>query len=175
MLSAASHYQRPLSSGAQSFPPAPASEAPVGQPVHKVEGFKQTCGEAKFSSDLTPSLASSSLFAAPVLATEVGKVLTKIDASKALATAGVVDFVCAADLQLLGARNQVLNTPYLVFAEANTPTQCVGQIVGMTPIFFQRFILLGFETWVCLVFEIKACLWPRLPRLQFAVPRRMFK
>ena len=131
MLSAIPHYKRPLSSGEATYPAAPSSEAPVGEPVHKVEGYKQATGEARFTSDLSPAQASTSFFAAPVLANKVGQLLVKIDASKALATPGVVDFVCAEDLQALGGRNQVMKSPYLVFAETSKPTQCIGQIVGM--------------------------------------------
>jgi hypothetical protein len=52
LLSAVGHYKRALSSGVETTKAAPRGEAPVGLPIHKLEGLQQSMGEAKFTSDL---------------------------------------------------------------------------------------------------------------------------
>ena len=47
-LSAAAHYERPISTGKPSFSPPPASfapEAPLGEPIKKIEGPLQASRE----------------------------------------------------------------------------------------------------------------------------------
>ncbi len=120
-----------MSSGSRTFSSPPISEEPVGLPVEKVEAALQASGEVRFTSDLAFGELASTLFAAPVLVDRANALIVSLDASAALACPGVQAFISAADLQALGANNQIPNSPYLVFATSEAPTQCVGQFVGL--------------------------------------------
>ena len=53
------------------------------------------------------------LYGAPVMCTQLKQVVTSIDASTALGVTGVVRFISAADLKLIGAANKVEKTHIL--------------------------------------------------------------
>ncbi|XP_011705500.1 PREDICTED: xanthine dehydrogenase/oxidase-like, partial [Wasmannia auropunctata] len=79
--------KRGLSSGTQDFD-ADKTLWPVNKPMPKLDAIKQTSGEAQYCNDLPPY--PREVFCAFVL-TKVGNgMIDSIDASKALATKGVV-------------------------------------------------------------------------------------
>eukprot|EP00005_Dracoamoeba_jomungandri_P003978 CAMPEP_0174259192 /NCGR_PEP_ID=MMETSP0439-20130205/8049_1 /TAXON_ID=0 /ORGANISM="Stereomyxa ramosa, Strain Chinc5" /LENGTH=1426 /DNA_ID=CAMNT_0015342987 /DNA_START=78 /DNA_END=4358 /DNA_ORIENTATION=+ len=88
-------YDRPISSGAQSFTPD-ESEYPVSKPTIKAEAYMQTSGDAEYIGDI--STPSDSLYAAFVLTTVGAGTIESIDADGALACEGVEAFISAADL-----------------------------------------------------------------------------
>jgi hypothetical protein len=132
LLSAATTFERAISGGTQTFPTtgaARAAEAPVGQAVHKMEGPAQAAGLIHYTSDQT--LASAvALFGAPVLSTKSKAMIASIDASVALATAGVTSFVSAADIAKLGGKNNVSTVFGSGEVFATTPP-AYGVMVGM--------------------------------------------
>ena len=130
--SAAAHYERPVSAGAPSFSPPPASfprEKPVGEPIAKLEGGEQAAGEVQYTGDL-PRPAGT-LFGAPATVGpgDVGKTVSSIDASAALGMAGVSAFVSAKDIADIGGSNSI--GAYEVFATSASATSHVGQFVGL--------------------------------------------
>jgi xanthine dehydrogenase/oxidase len=102
LVSAATPYQRPISSGVQVFSSDP-SEAPVDQPIPKLAGLIQCAGEARYSND-QPQLPGT-LYAAYAVSTEASAALVSIDASEALALPGVVAFVSARSIADIGGTN----------------------------------------------------------------------
>jgi xanthine dehydrogenase/oxidase len=102
LVSAATPYQRPVSSGVQVFSSDP-SEAPVDQPIPKLAGLIQCAGEAKYSND--QPLLPGTLYAAYAVSTEASAALVSIDASEALALPGVVAFVSARSIADIGGTN----------------------------------------------------------------------
>jgi xanthine dehydrogenase molybdopterin-binding subunit B/xanthine dehydrogenase iron-sulfur cluster and FAD-binding subunit A len=129
-LSAATFYQREISSGTQSYPTTGREdEAPLGLAVHKVEGGLQSAGLVKFTSDLAPS-AAVSLFGGYVLADKARVAIASIDASAALAMPGVKSFISAKDVAAVGGTNSISTSTGTSPIFATTPS-FVGQVVGM--------------------------------------------
>eukprot|EP00041_Stephanoeca_diplocostata_P004415 m.44741 g.44741 ORF g.44741 m.44741 type:complete len:1384 (+) comp15101_c0_seq3:127-4278(+) len=129
LVSATQHYKRPAAAaGTRTFPPPPASEAPVGEAIPKVEGLAQCAGATQYTSDTT--LPPGCLFAAPVLAKAVpGSKITAVDASAALQLPGVKGFVTANDARAIGASNTVTSDEHIVFATDDV--KFYGQLVGL--------------------------------------------
>eukprot|EP00930_Biecheleria_cincta_P068850 TRINITY_DN56680_c0_g1_i1.p1 TRINITY_DN56680_c0_g1~~TRINITY_DN56680_c0_g1_i1.p1 ORF type:complete len:1302 (-),score=213.26 TRINITY_DN56680_c0_g1_i1:12-3371(-) len=123
--SASLDYQRPASTGKQVFE-ADDSEAPVGQPIAKIEGAIQASGQAKFTGDMP--LPPGAVFAQAVAATRLG-IIESIDASAAFEVDGVVGFISADTVEEIGANNSLNGTPQYIFAAGTT--KYVGQIVGL--------------------------------------------
>lgn len=122
-------YKRPISSGAEVFTPD-ASEAPVGQPIPKIESAMQTTGEAKYIDDIT--LPPNGLWASFVYSTIALGSIESIDASPALSLPGVVQFISAADIaKLKGGVNDCGSFPgdEEVFATKDITT--CGQSIGL--------------------------------------------
>eukprot|EP01061_Rhynchopus_euleeides_P029769 TRINITY_DN4919_c2_g1_i1.p2 TRINITY_DN4919_c2_g1~~TRINITY_DN4919_c2_g1_i1.p2 ORF type:complete len:1271 (+),score=571.16 TRINITY_DN4919_c2_g1_i1:109-3813(+) len=86
--------QKGMTSGKQTFD-EDSSVAPLNIPLPKVDGLKQTTGEAEYIQNI--SLAANTLHAAPLLATKIGAFT--LDASKILAkVAGYRGLVLAKDV-----------------------------------------------------------------------------
>ncbi|XP_050093113.1 uncharacterized protein LOC126576069 [Anopheles aquasalis] len=132
---------RPLSHGIQSFDTYP-SNWPLTQALPKLEAFHQTAGEAIYLDDLPPR--PDELAAAFVLATKARCNITAIDASPALALAGVIGFYSFADLPglndfgaLKGSTNSTYpfdNNPQIIFCEGRAlyHGQPIGVVVANT-------------------------------------------
>jgi len=125
LLSAAKGFDRPMSKGFQTFQADPA-DAPIGQAIMKVEAPKLAAGEVKFAADWP--CPPRTTYAAPVLATQLGK-LVSIDASSALKLPDVVGFVSADDISKMKGKNSLPLTAYQIFASGNI--QHVGQMIGV--------------------------------------------
>jgi len=135
-LSAAAHYERPISAGQPSFPPLPAgfeAESPLGDPIEKVEGAVQASGEVLYTADLPKP--SDTLHAAPAVVGpgDVGKTIVSIDASAATAVPGVFGFIAAEDVASVGASNFVAVGAAMPLGHifAAGVTEYVGQFVGL--------------------------------------------
>lgn len=94
--SAGESYVRAVSSGTQAFKTELSDDHPGKTPQPKYEAREQASGEVLYTDDLP---ASRPAYAAFVMSTGSAPALvTNIDASAALAMAGVIDFVGAADI-----------------------------------------------------------------------------
>lgn len=133
--SACGHYQRAVSQASQHMDhSAPAQEAPLGSSVHKVEGLAQASGETRYTADLVATAdvvpaGEEVLWGAPVLCTKLKQAVTQIDATKALSVPGVVRFISAADLKVIGAANMIGS--YQLFIPAQKLCDFVGQYIGL--------------------------------------------
>ena len=128
LVSAFTRFERPISSGTETYDrPSSNEDAPIHDPVHKIDALKQTAGEISYTSDQT--LPSGTLFGVPLLADRSGAVVKSIDTSDAMKMPGVVRFVSAVDLSSIGATNAIGN--YTIFADSSTAVKHVGQICGV--------------------------------------------
>jgi xanthine dehydrogenase/oxidase len=128
LVSAAGHFERPVSSGVQAFVPDP-SEAPVSDPIPKLSGILQTSGEAKYSND--EPIRPGTVFAAYVMSSQPVGTIQSIDASAALAVHGVVAFFSASDIARLGGVNSCGMFPGDEEVWASTSVGYVGQPIGI--------------------------------------------
>ena len=87
---------RPASASTQTYPSA-TPYAPVGEAIPKLSALQQVAGEAKYVSDISET---AMLHAAPVASTKALAVVSKLDASAALAAypGQVVAFITAKDI-----------------------------------------------------------------------------
>jgi xanthine dehydrogenase/oxidase len=95
LQSAAAPPARPISGGSEIYTPDP-SEAPVSEPVTKIEAYLQTSGEARYTDD--EPLPAGTLHGALVFSTKALGTVLSIDTSKAMALPGVVDVLTAQDV-----------------------------------------------------------------------------
>lgn len=96
LVSAAATYERPVSSGSQSYDTNPI-EYPASQYMPKLDGIYQTSGEAQYVDD--SDHIEGTLYAAMVLSTNANASIAAIDVSEAMKIEGVVDFVSANDIK----------------------------------------------------------------------------
>ena len=127
LTSAVLPWVMPVSRGVELFvPPRGAnSEAPVGKPVHKLEGKIQATGEAKYPSDET--MPPQGLYGAIVYSTQCAKKLVYLDVSAALQLPGVVKVLTAADIP---GENVGNGCPYL-FVPVGELVETVGAQLGV--------------------------------------------
>ncbi|XP_048090843.1 aldehyde oxidase 5 isoform X1 [Alosa alosa] len=104
---------------------AQSSKDPVGRPRMHQASYQQATGEAQYYDDIPP--VRGELFVSMVTSTKAHAKILSIDASDALATPGVVTFICAADVPGQNRRLWFNNVEEL-FAEEEVV--CVGQIIG---------------------------------------------
>lgn len=136
LVSATTYYERPVSSGKQSYPEGPPGEAPLGQPVHKLEGLMQATGQVQYTSEVFRP--PNTVFGAGVLATKQGVIVTAIDPSAALAIKGVVGFVSAKDIKDMGVANSCGGYEVFVSGTVSWIGQFVGLVVASSSAIAQR-------------------------------------
>ncbi|XP_075976857.1 uncharacterized protein LOC142977055 [Anticarsia gemmatalis] len=135
------HESRGLSSAKQTYTTDP-SLYPVNQPITKAEALYQCAGEALYTDDI-PAMKNE-VYAAFVLSTVALGTIVKIDASKALALDGVIEFYTAkdipglnsftpADSMLYGANEEILCDGNVKFYH-----QPIGIIVAETQVLADR-------------------------------------
>jgi len=127
--SAGEEYVRPISSGKQTFE-VNHENAPISEPVRKVEAIMQTAGEACYVVDKEVSVGT--LFAVFVMAKTCNAKLKSIDWSKALAAPGVWRVVTGEDLP--GVNNFMPaddRDPERLFVKLGETIDYIGQAVGV--------------------------------------------
>jgi xanthine dehydrogenase/oxidase len=122
------HAPRPISGGTSSFKANP-STAPLSMPVTKLEAYSQCTGEATYTDDIPERVGE--LNAAYVYSDVSCGVISRIDASAALAMAGVVDFLSAKDVTASGCTNECGAFPGDEEIFASTHVYCAGQAIGL--------------------------------------------
>lgn len=125
LRSAATEFERPKSEGYQEYV-VDSAEAPLGEPFEKIEGRIQASGEAKYTGDM--DWPANTVVAHAVVADRVG-VLAGFNVAAALDVDGVVDFISAETVALIGANNEVTGSPFQIFGAGLT--KHVGQILGV--------------------------------------------
>ncbi|CAH1116797.1 unnamed protein product [Phaedon cochleariae] len=89
--------QRPVSSGIQEYGRPNKDKWPLTEPIHKLEGYAQTSGQAKYVDDMPDQ--PNQLYAAFVTAeASANSLIVSVDASLALKTKGVVRFLDKRDI-----------------------------------------------------------------------------
>lgn len=125
-LSACKPYERPVSTGSQSFESVPAgSSAVVGRSLPHTSAQLQVSGEAKYLDDRRSS--GQLLHAALVTSREPSARLLGVDAKRALAVPGVRAFLSAKDIRGENAVGHVGDEELFASKEVH----CVGQLIGI--------------------------------------------
>ncbi|KAK7099380.1 uncharacterized protein [Littorina saxatilis] len=89
------NLNRPVSSGVQTYDTV-KQDWPLDEPMTKLDAAYQACGEAKYLDDLP--LVQGELHAAFVISNQGNATITYMDATAALAMAGVQKFITASDI-----------------------------------------------------------------------------
>ncbi|OXA54699.1 Xanthine dehydrogenase [Folsomia candida] len=113
-------------SGKQTFE-SDQKEWPLYQPIPKLEADVQASGEAEYINDIRPEFGD--LFGAFVVTTVANATISSIDASEALMTPGVVNFLQAKDIP--GPNNYTIFYPIAEEIFVKDKVHHAGQSVGL--------------------------------------------
>ncbi|XP_021947093.1 xanthine dehydrogenase/oxidase [Folsomia candida] len=113
-------------SGKQTFE-SDQKEWPLYQPIPKLEAAVQASGEAEYVNDIHPEFGE--LYGAFVLTTVANATISNIDASEALMTPGVVNFIQAKDIP--GPNNYAIFYPVVEEIFVKDKVRHAGQSVGL--------------------------------------------
>lgn len=127
MAASASHrFERPISSGIQSFPDLP-EDSIVGKPIPHLAAAMQVSGEAQYVDDIPTQ--SGEVHGALVLTSIPRGRLVSVDPSEALAMEGVVDFFSYKDIP--GANGLDAPEPWDDWVFVQDEITAVAQVIGI--------------------------------------------
>eukprot|EP00742_Colponemidia_sp_Colp-10_P006408 GILJ01006866.1.p1 GENE.GILJ01006866.1~~GILJ01006866.1.p1 ORF type:complete len:1354 (+),score=235.07 GILJ01006866.1:130-4062(+) len=132
LRSAATFYERPVTSAIQKFTPD-ISLAPVSLPIAKQTATIQATGQVKYTADIN---LPGSLHANYVMSTVPTGRIVSVDTTEALSMPGVVGFVSANDIPGVNDISTFMATQEPVFAkdEVHYHGQPLGLIVADSPL-----------------------------------------